>query len=98
MNTRVNNRKTVLLRKKNPLFKQIGTVSPEYCLEFVKHIHNWSLADTLRLRDKNNIGYDMSRLKSYNHSNIQYTTHPEPQTTDYNSVYEEYKRSRYFLG
>lgn len=89
-NSIYSNKKTILLRRKNPPFKLLGDISPNYCLEFTKHIQNWSLMDTLKLRDKNNTGYDTSRLKCYNHSNIQYTTHQEPETTDYNLIYKEY--------
>ena len=90
MNNSVSNKKTILLRRNNPPFKLLGDISSDYCLQFSKHIKNWTLRDTLQLRDSNNTDYDASRIKGYNHSNIQYNTHQQPEITDYNLTYSEY--------
>jgi len=85
------NRKTIQLRKDNPLVRFLGTVDPAKCLDYIVHAKDWGLQDTLQLRTNNGIDYDVSKLQSYNHSNIQYTTDPEPETINYNCVYPEYQ-------
>ena len=84
-------RKTIQLRKQNPLVRFLGTVDTAKCLDYIVHADDWSLQDTLELRTTNGIDYDVSKLQSYNHSNIQYTTTPEPETTDYTLIYPEYQ-------
>ena len=85
------NRKTIKLRKEKPLIEFLGTVDPDMCLDHMVHAGNWSLQDTLSLRDHNGIDYDVDKLNSYNHSNIQYSEVDYSQTVDYRCVYPEYR-------
>lgn len=67
-------RNLLLNRRNKPVFKLLGHVDLTDVEKYLPGSQDWSIKDTLSLREQNNIEYDLEKLKFYNHSMIQTAT------------------------